>query len=85
MRAGNLLKKDVNGLGVPTGANTLDIAKIAVDAGLLNKGGNGAEMVAAAYRGAHDEVKIRNETMSDGIRADGSFSGQGSAKVVYWC
>jgi hypothetical protein len=53
-----------------TGANTLDVGKISVDAGLLT---NDPDVLADAYRRVHDELTIRNVVKADGIRADGSF------------
>ena len=53
-----------------TGANTLDVGKISVDAGLLT---NNPDVWWDAYRRVHDELSIRNEVKADGIRADGSF------------
>lgn len=53
-----------------TGANTLDIAKISADSGLLT---NNEDIVADSYRIIHEEIAVRNEVRADGIRADGSF------------
>lgn len=62
--------RNLNGVGYLTGANTLDVAKISVDAALLT---NNASMLADAYRRVHDELTIKNDVKADGIRADGSF------------
>lgn len=72
------LGTNVNGLGVPTGANLLDIAKIGIDKGLLNQD---ASLISNAYSQIHDEVVIEDANLADGIRADGSF-GQHSG-VLY--
>ena len=61
----------VNGLGIATGANLLDIAKIGIDQGLLNV--NVSE-ITDAYARIHGEVVIENTIKADGIRADGSFA-----------
>lgn len=53
-----------------TGANTLDVASIGIDLGLLTYN---TTMVSQAYGRAHDEVVVQNGTYADGIRADGSF------------
>ncbi|KAF5338348.1 hypothetical protein D9611_012502 [Ephemerocybe angulata] len=63
--------RNLNGVGYLTGANTLDVAKISVDAALLT---NNASMLADAYRRVHDELTIKNDVKADGIRADGSFA-----------
>ena len=68
----------VNGLGVATGANLLDIAKIGIDQGLLNV--NVSE-ITDAYARIHGEVVIENTIQADGIRADGSFGQHGG--VLY--
>ena len=60
----------VGGVGYLTGANTLDVAHIALDYGLLN---NNATVVADAYRRLHNEVIIIDGVRADGIRRDGSF------------
>ena len=56
--------------GYLTGANTLDVASIALDYGLLN---DNATVVADAYRRLHGEVVIVDDVTGDGIRRDGSF------------
>ncbi|KAI1790344.1 polysaccharide lyase family 8 protein [Ganoderma leucocontextum] len=68
----------VNGLGYLTGANTLDVAKIGIDGGLLT--GN-ATLVAAGYQRIHSEVVVQNAVRADGIRADGSFGQHGG--IIY--
>ena len=68
----------VNGLGIATGANLLDIAKIGIDQGLLNLN---ASLLADAYDRIHNEMVIENATFADGIHADGSFSQHGG--VIY--
>ncbi|KAF9648628.1 polysaccharide lyase family 8 protein [Thelephora ganbajun] len=68
----------VGGVGYLTGANTLGVASIALDYGLLN---NNATIVFDAYRRLHNEVVIVDKIRGDGIRRDGSF-GQHSG-VIY--
>ncbi|KAF5384577.1 hypothetical protein D9757_007500 [Collybiopsis confluens] len=63
----------INGLapnGIIAGANTLDIAKVGIDSGLLSPN---ASMVADAYDRIHGELQIRNGVKADGVRPDGSF------------
>ncbi|GJE86084.1 polysaccharide lyase family 8 protein [Phanerochaete sordida] len=60
----------INGAGILTGANLLDVARIGIDGGLLNFNTTG---LTDAYRRIHGEVVIENATRADGIRADGSF------------
>ena len=73
-----VLGHSINGLGVATGANLLDIAKIGIDNGLLNQN---VTIIADAYSRIHAEVTIQNAIASDGIRADGSFGQHGG--VLY--
>ncbi|KAL4243438.1 dermatan-sulfate isomerase family protein [Abortiporus biennis] len=68
----------VHNLGIATGANLLDIAKIGIDQGLLNLN---VSIITDAFRRIHNEVVIENATMADGIRADGSFGQHGG--VLY--
>lgn len=68
----------MNGLGFLTGANTLDVAKIGIDAGLLT---DNATIVADGYARIHKEVVVQNATKADGIRADGSFGQHGG--IIY--
>ena len=60
-----------------TGANTLDVAKIGIDVGLLT---DNATIVADGYARIHSEVVVQNAVKADGIRADGSF-GQHSGLI----
>ncbi|PSS37709.1 hypothetical protein PHLCEN_2v402 [Hermanssonia centrifuga] len=69
---------NVNGLGILTGANLLDVARIGIDEGLLN---SNESLLIDAYNRIHGEVIIENEIESDGIRADGSFGQHGG--VLY--
>lgn len=69
---------NVNGLGILTGANLLDVARIGIDEGLLNFNTSG---LTDAYRRIHGEVVIENAIEADGIRADGSFGQHGG--VLY--
>ncbi|KAI0752805.1 polysaccharide lyase family 8 protein [Daedaleopsis nitida] len=66
--------RHVNGLGTLTGANTLDVAKIGIDSGLLN---SNATVVTDGYQRIHKEVVVQNAIKADGIRADGSFGQHG--------
>ncbi len=68
----------MNGLGILTGANLLDVARIGIDEGLLN---SNESLLIDAYNRIHGEVIIENEIESDGIRADGSFGQHGG--VLY--
>ena len=73
-----VLGHSINQLGIATGANLLDIAKIGIDEGLLN---SNETLIADAYAQIHTELVIENEIMVDGIRADGSFGQHGG--VLY--
>lgn len=77
-RAYGTFDRFVGGVGYLTGANTLDVASIALDYGLLK---NNDTIVADAYRRLHNEVIVVDGVRADGIRRDGSFgqhSGRGS-------
>lgn len=69
-RSYEMFDRDINGVGYLTGANTLDVARISVDAALIT---HDAAILEDAYRRVHDELTIRDEVKSDGIRPDGSF------------
>ena len=71
--------RSVWGIGYLTGANTLDVAHIALDYGLLN---NNATIVADAYRRLHNEVIIVDGVGADGIRRDGSFGQHAGGKFL---
>ncbi|EJF66671.1 galactose mutarotase-like protein [Dichomitus squalens LYAD-421 SS1] len=73
-RSAATLRDGVPGIGKMTGANTLDIAKISVDLGLLTKNDSA---ITDAYTAAHKEVVVQNTAKTDGIRADGSFAQHG--------
>jgi hypothetical protein len=60
--------RTVNGLGTLTGANTLDVASIGIDGGLLTVN---ATQVSEAYGRVHAEVVVQDVVRADGIRADG--------------
>jgi hypothetical protein len=62
--------RPINGLGLLTGSNTLDVAKIGIDQALLT---SNVSLLTDAYERIHSELQIRNEIKADGIRADGSF------------
>ena len=70
LRAFGTFGRNINGLGLLTGANTLDVSKIGIDSGLLV---DNATVIASGYQRIHNEVVIQNATKADGIRADGSF------------
>jgi hypothetical protein len=59
----------VNGWSL-TGANTLDVASVGIDIGLLTRN---ASLLREAYDRVHQEVRIQEKPMADGIRADGTF------------
>ncbi|GLB36184.1 putative polysaccharide lyase family 8, N terminal alpha-helical domain [Lyophyllum shimeji] len=69
-RAYNTFQTGINGVSAITGANTLDIASIGIDAGSLI---SNASLVSDAYSRIHDELAVKNELKVNGIRADGSF------------
>ncbi|TFK30475.1 chondroitin AC lyase [Coprinopsis marcescibilis] len=69
-RSFNTFGRSINGVGYLTGANTLDVARIGIDHGLLS---SNASIVNEAYRRTHDELVVQNDTKADGIRLDGSF------------
>ena len=77
-RAFGTFGRFVNGLGFLTGANTLDVAKIGIDSGLLT---DNATVIADGYARIHAEVVVQNATKADGIRADGSFGQHGG--IIY--
>ena len=62
--------RTINGLGILTGANTLDVAKIGIDQALLT---SNVSLLTDAYQRVHSELQIKNGTEVDGIRLDGSF------------
>lgn len=68
----------MGGLGIATGANLLDIARVGIDGGLLNAN---ISRLTDAYERIHDEAIIQNAIKADGIRADGSFGQHGG--VLY--
>lgn len=69
-RAYNTFITGINGVSAITGSNTLDIASVGIDLGLLQ--GN-STLVSDAYNRVHEEVVVENGLKVDGIRADGSF------------
>jgi len=72
----------VEGIGFITGANTLNIASISLDYGLLN---DNTSIITDAYRRLHDEVVIEDALRADGIRRDGSFGQHLGSKSVDLC
>ncbi|KAI0662798.1 galactose mutarotase-like protein [Cubamyces menziesii] len=77
-RAFGTFDHNVNGLGFLTGANTLDVAKIGIDSGLLI---NNASILTDGYGRIHNEVVVQNAVKADGIRPDGSFGQHGG--IIY--
>ncbi|RDX55891.1 galactose mutarotase-like protein [Lentinus brumalis] len=69
-RTAATLVDGVQGMGQLTGANTLDVAKITIDGGLL---ASNATQIAEGYKHVHSEVVVRDDIKADGIRSDGSF------------
>jgi hypothetical protein len=53
-----------------TGANVLDISRVAMDQGILT---SNMTILADAYARSHTELSIQDNARSDGIRADGAF------------
>ncbi|KAG1757532.1 polysaccharide lyase family 8 protein [Suillus lakei] len=70
LRAYGTFDHYVNGIGYITGANTLDIAKIGIDQGLLVVN---VSLITDAFKRVHETVVIGQPVGSDGIRTDGSF------------
>jgi len=60
----------INGLGSLSGANTLDVAQIGLDQGLVMQNDT---LVRSAFDRVHKEVVIQPNMRADGIRPDGSF------------
>lgn len=77
-RAFGTFGRTINGLGTLTGANTLDVASVGIDSGLLTLN---ASLVKNAYNRVHNEVVVQKFLRADGIRPDGSF-GQ-HAGIIY--
>ncbi|KAH7931010.1 polysaccharide lyase family 8 protein [Leucogyrophana mollusca] len=71
LRAYGTFDHYVNGLGYLTGANTLDVAKIGIDQGLLAVN---VSLITDAYTRIHETVVVEQAIKADGIRVDGSFS-----------
>ncbi|OBZ79152.1 Chondroitinase-AC [Grifola frondosa] len=70
--------RNINGLGVLTGANTLDVAKVGIDQALLTWN---VSLITDAYGRIHKEVVVQNVVKADGIRSDGSFGQHGG--IIY--
>ncbi|KAG6831247.1 hypothetical protein H0H87_005813 [Tephrocybe sp. NHM501043] len=62
--------RDFSDLAGITGANTLDISRIAMDLALLT---DNTDLLDDAYSRSHKELVIMNSVKADGIRADGAF------------
>lgn len=74
--------RSIEGIGNLTGANSLDVAGISLDYGLLN---DNTSVVADAYLRVHNEVIIVDGIRADGIRRDGSFGQHSGSKCVDQC
>lgn len=70
LRAYGTFGTNITGLGFLTGSNTLNVAKIGLDQGLLS---NNNSLVTDAFTRVHNEVVIQQNATADGIRPDGSF------------
>ena len=70
LRAYGTFGTNITGLGFLTGSNTLNVAKIGLDQGLLS---NNNSLVTDAFTRVHNEVVIQQNVTADGIRPDGSF------------
>ncbi|KAG6842627.1 hypothetical protein C0991_000154 [Blastosporella zonata] len=70
-RSYNTFDTNINGVGFLTGANTLDVASIAIDLALLTVN---TTILADAYRRIHLELLVENGVKADGIRPDGAFA-----------
>ncbi|KAJ7169923.1 polysaccharide lyase family 8 protein [Mycena filopes] len=69
-RAYNTFIVPANGIGVLTGANALDVAKIGIDSALLTVN---VTLLTDAYSRVHGQMTVTTGTRADGIRPDGSF------------
>ncbi|KAG0708897.1 polysaccharide lyase family 8 protein [Suillus ampliporus] len=78
LRAYGTFDHYINGIGYLTGSNTLDVAKIGIDQGLLVVN---VSLITDAFRRVHEAVVIEQPIKSDGIRTDGSFSQH--AGIIY--
>ena len=70
------------GIGSITGANTLDVAGISLNYGILN---DNTSVVTDAYSRVHNEVVIADGIRADGIRRDGSFGQHIGGKCIDRC
>ncbi|KAF7347798.1 Polysaccharide lyase family 8 protein [Mycena venus] len=77
-RAYNTFIVPANQVGVLTGANALDVAKIGIDLALLTVN---VSLLTDAYSRVHSQMVITTAVKADGIRPDGSF-GQHSG-IIY--
>ncbi|KAJ7837589.1 polysaccharide lyase family 8 protein [Mycena olivaceomarginata] len=77
-RAYNTFIVPAKQVGVLTGANALDVAKIGIDLGLLT---SNASLLTDAFARVHSQMVITTANRADGIRPDGSF-GQHSG-IIY--
>ncbi|EGO20045.1 polysaccharide lyase family 8 protein [Serpula lacrymans var. lacrymans S7.9] len=69
-RAYGTFQTGIRGMSAITGSNTLDIASIGVDEGLLL---SNTTLVSSAYQRINNEVEIQTVAKSDGIKSDGGF------------
>ncbi|KAJ7070876.1 polysaccharide lyase family 8 protein [Mycena amicta] len=69
-RAYNAFVVPAHQVGVLTGANLLDVAKIGIDLGILT---TNLTLLNDAYSRVHNELVIKTPNRADGIRPDGSF------------
>ncbi|KAF7339439.1 Polysaccharide lyase family 8 protein [Mycena sanguinolenta] len=69
-RAYNTFIVPANQVGVLTGANALDVAKIGIDLALLT---TNVSLLTDAYSRVHSQMVLTTPDRADGIRPDGSF------------
>ncbi|KAF8216201.1 polysaccharide lyase family 8 protein [Mycena galopus ATCC 62051] len=69
-RAYNTFIVPANQVGVLTGANALDVAKIGIDLALLTVN---VSLLTDAYSRVHSQMVLTTPDRADGIRPDGSF------------
>ncbi|KAG1755247.1 polysaccharide lyase family 8 protein [Suillus paluster] len=71
LRAYGTFDHYINSIGYLTGSNTLDVAKIGIDQGLLVVN---VSLITDTFRRVHEAIVVEQPIKSDGIRTDGSFS-----------
>lgn len=76
-RAYNRISTFVYGIGLITGANTLDVAAVGINTGILQYYSNdtqaGLNLIADAYKNANGAISVTDGIKADGILPDGSF------------